>query len=301
MGQDRSSLQGEVTQRIIAELEQGRQPWVQPWDDAKATVGLPRNAHTGRCYSGINILILWARVVEQGFAAQRWLTFHQARSLGGNVRRGEQGSTVCYADRFIPKAESDKALIEGREARTIAFLKRFTVFNVAQCDGLPAHLVVDDVAPQGQELVPIAHRVAEATGAKIRIGGKQAFYAPLTDHIQLPPQFAYGVPINWYRTLLHELGHWTGHSSRLNRLADPFLDKAEYAREELCAELASSFLCAELGIVPTVRHADYIGAWLEILREDDRAIFRAASHASRAVDYILNCGSDREEADLAAR
>jgi antirestriction protein ArdC len=301
MRQDRLSLHAEVTQRVIRELEEGRLPWVQPWASSGATVGLPCNAGTGRYYSGINVLILWAEVIERGFEAQRWLTYNQAQALGGHVRRGEQGTTVCYADRFVPKDEQESARAEGREARQRAFLKRFTVFNVAQCAGLPAEMLAGAKSSPVQEFVPIAHRVMEATGATIRIGGERAFYAPLTDHVQVPPQAAYEAPINWYRTVLHELGHWTGHWSRLDRFQDPFLDHPAYAREELCAELASAFLCAELGIVPTVRHADYIGAWLDVLREDERAIFRAASQASRAADYILCCCSDREGGDHAAR
>jgi antirestriction protein ArdC len=294
MSRDRLSLHAEVTQRVITELEEGRLPWVQPWANGNTAIGLPCNAATGRFYSGINILTLWSEVAEQGFGAHRWLTYRQARALGGHARKGERGTAVFYADRFVPQDEMDKARHEGREPRVRAFLKRFTVFNIDQCEGLPPDLMGEVAPPPVQELVPIAHRVMEATGAAIWIGGDRAFYAPLTDDIQVPPQSAFDAPINWYRTVLHELGHWTGHPSRLRRFNEPFLDKPDYAREELCAELASAFLCAELGIVPTVRHADYVGAWLAILREDERAIFRAASHASRAADYILSCYGDGE-------
>ena len=114
-----------------------------------------------------------------------------------------------------------------------------------------------------------------------------AFYAPGPDFIQVPPQEAYFEPINWYRTKLHELGHWTGHTSRLDRDFSGRRGGRAYAREELVAELCSAFLCAELGVAPTVRHADYIGAWLEVLKADNRAIFQAASLASKAAAFIM--------------
>ncbi len=126
-----------------------------------------------------------------------------------------------------------------------------------------------------------------ATGAEFRVGGDMAFYSPLHDFIQVPPQEAYFEPINWYRTKLHELGHWTGHRSRLDRDFSGKWGKDAYAREELVAELCAAFLCAELRVAPTVRHADYLGAWLEVLKGDNRAIFQAASKASKAADYVM--------------
>jgi len=126
-----SDLYAQVTDRIVAELEAGRLPWVQPWESAGCDIAMPHNGGTGRCYSGINVLILWCAVIEGGYRSQRWLTFRQAKALGGNVRKGEQGTTVCYADRFTPKDERERARDEARDARQIAFLKRFTVFNGA--------------------------------------------------------------------------------------------------------------------------------------------------------------------------
>ena len=138
-GQDRASLYDEITDKIIAELEAGRLPWVQPWGTAaaKAPLSMPKNAATSRRYRGINILILWGSVIEHGFPVQGWLTFRQALGLGGNVRKGEHGTTVVYADRFIPDDEKKRAQETGEEAQAIPFLKRFTVFNLAQCEGLP--------------------------------------------------------------------------------------------------------------------------------------------------------------------
>ena len=139
VGQDRASLYDEITDKIIAELEAGRVPWVQPWGTvaARAPLAMPKNASTARQYSGINVLILWGAVIERGFTGQSWLTFRQALSLGGHVRKGEHGTTVVYADRFVPGDEKRRAAETGEEAQAIPFLKRFTVFNTDQCNGLP--------------------------------------------------------------------------------------------------------------------------------------------------------------------
>lgn len=283
----RETLYQEVTNRIITELEAGRFPWVQPWDNGACSTGLPRNAASGRAYSGINILLLWGAVIERGYPSQGWLTFRQALDAGGAVRKGEKGVTVVYADRFTPETEKEKARETGDAARSIAFLKRFTVFNVAQCDGLPERLTAAAAHLPEREAVPVADALLNATRADIRIGGNKAYYAPAADYVQLPPQPAFRDQINFYRTALHELTHWTGHGARLARDQSGAFGSDAYAREELCAELGSAFLCAALGIVPTVRHADYLACWLDVLRADPRAIFRAASHASRAADFLL--------------
>ena len=284
---NRASLYAEVTSRVIAELEAGRLPWVQPWDGAACGCSMPHNAGTGRRYSGINVLILWAAVIEGRYSSQRWLTYGQAQAAGGNVRKGERGTTVCYADRFIPKGEQARAQDEDRDARQITFLKRFTVFNVDQCEGLPEALAGMPDLPVEVEMLPQVQALITASGADFRVGGGEAYYSPGGDYVAVPPQGAFGEPINWYRTALHELGHWTGHKSRLDRDQRGSFGSGDYAREELVAEMASAFACASLSIQPTVRHADYIGSWLAVLREDEKAIFRAASAASKAADYLL--------------
>lgn len=311
----RASLYDEVTARIVGELEAGRVPWVQPWDAAAFAPGLPRNADSGRSYSGINILILWGEAAARGFAAQRWLTFRQAVGAGGAVRRGEKGTTIFYAARFTPKGgEGDGASAphasgapraanggdiggDARgDARGVPFLKRFTVFNVDQCEGLPPRCLLTDMPLPPRETVPIAEALIAASGADFRIGGHEAYYSPSHDFVAVPPQQAFRSQIDYYRTALHELGHWTGHPSRLDRDQSGPFASAAYGREELCAELASAFLCAALGIKPTVRHADYIGAWLAILRADTRAIFKAASLASKAADYLMAFAPDAARA-----
>jgi antirestriction protein ArdC len=247
------------------------------------------------------VLILWGAVVERGYAGQSWLTFRQALALGGNVRKGERGTTVVYADRFIPGEERERAQETGKDARAIHFLKRFTVFNVEQCDGLPPELAAAAPPADTSLIEPRVQALLAASGADLRIGGERAYYDVLGDFIRVPPPQAYFQPIDWHRTALHELGHWTGHASRLGReIANSFGSK-KYAQEELVAEMTAAFTCAGLGIVPTVRHADYIGSWLEVLREDNRAIVRAASAASKAADFLLAFVLDDESVGANAK
>jgi len=315
--ESRASLYDEVTRRIVAELEAGRFPWVQPWGRAEAaglTPGLPRNAHTGRHYSGINVLILWGAVIEHGFPSQGWLTFRQALEAGGNVRKGERGTCVVYADRFTPEAEKERARESGEgdggqtsfrgndvpRAKAIPFLKRFTVFNVAQCEGLRPRLAPEPVPLPEREIVRQAEEVIAASGVDFRIGGSRAFYAPGEDYVQVPPQPAFYEQVNYYRTCLHELTHATGHPTRLGRDQTGAFGSRDYAREELVAEMGAAFLCASLGIVPTVRHADYLAGWLDVLRADNRAIFRAARQASKAADWLLARHQEARQGRLAA-
>jgi antirestriction protein ArdC len=169
------------------------------------------------------------------------------------------------------------------------------VFNTEQCENLPPELA-NAPAPVPEGLIlPHTDALIAATDADFRIGGDRAFYSTVHDFIQVPRPDAYFEPINWHRTALHELGHWSGHPSRLNRDLSGNFGSALYAKEELVAEMTSAFVCASLGIVPTVRHADYIGSWLEVLRDDDRAIVRAASAASKAADFLLAFRPDADD------
>ena len=286
---NRTNFYDDITSKIIAELEAGRFPWVQPWGtpSAKAHLSLPKNASTSRAYSGINVLILWGEVVEKAYTGQSWLTFRQALALGGHVRKGERGTTIVYADRFIPDDAKRRAAQSGGEARAIPFLKRFTVFNTDQIDDLPDEIATVAPPPPPGTIEPRVEALIKATAIDFRIGGNRAFYMPSQDYVQVPPPAAFFEPINWHRTALHELGHASGHSSRLNRDLSGSFGSRKYAFEELVAEMSAAFCCASLGITPTIRHADYLASWLEVLREDNRAIVRAASLASKAADYLL--------------
>ncbi|KAK0331481.1 hypothetical protein LTR94_028757, partial [Friedmanniomyces endolithicus] len=193
---------------------------------------------------------------------------------------------------------------EGREpSGGIPFLKSFTVFSVEQCDGLPANICEPPPPiPEGL-ILPQAEALIAATGADFRIGGGQAYYSPRHDYVQVPRPDDFFDPVNWHRTAFHELGHWVGGSARLNRDQTGSFGSVAYGKEELVAEMTGAFVCAALGIVPTVRHTDYLGSWLEIIREDNRAIFRAASAASKAADWLLSrhreAGSARAEERIA--
>jgi antirestriction protein ArdC len=288
-GVQRDNIYREITDKIIAELERGIVPWVQPWTASRqlCPLGLPVNGLTRRSYSGINILLLWSALEERGFASPYWVTFKQCIAMGGSVRKGEKGTHVYFADKFVPQKEKARAEETGDEPNAIAFFKRYTVFNAEQCEGLPKGLIASPVAKSERQIVPEAEALIGATGADFRIGGDQAFYVPSEDFIRIPNQTAYTDQINYYRTAFHELGHWTGHKTRLDRSLTTKFGTVDYAREELVAEMATAFVCASLGIIPTVRHADYIGNWLQVLKEDAKAIVRAASLASKACDFIL--------------
>lgn len=292
----RTDLYQEVTDKIIRELEAGRVPWVQPWDNASpdAAIGMPKNANTGNTYSGINILLLWASGIEQGFKAQKWVTFKQALEIGGNVRKGQRGTTVCYADTFIPKSEQERQIQTGEQAQSIGFLKRYTVFNVEQCEGLD--IETDKAAEKTEaDLIPAVKTIIDNMGVPFHFGGNKAFYMPSIDAITMPPMSAYYEPINFYRTAMHEISHSTGHKSRLDRKLDNARGSKGYAFEECIAEISASYICASLSIRPTVRHSDYIGSWLELLKKDKRAIFKAASQASKAADFVLAFGEGQGE------
>jgi antirestriction protein ArdC len=286
-----------VTAHILADLERGVRPWVRPWsaEHAGGRIVRPVRAN-GAPYRGVNVLLLWGAAWENGFACPLWMTFKQALDRGARVRRGEKGTPVVYADR-ITKTETDAKTGEA-VTRDIPFLKGYTVFNVEQIEGLPAPCYARPEPATEPEASRDARleRFFRATGARIRHGGDRAFYAPASDHVQMPPFPAFADAASYYATLAHEMTHWTRHPSRLNRdFGRRRRGDAGYALEELVAELGAAFLCADLGITPAIRddHAAYLGAWLEALRGDTRFLFTAAGHAQRAVDCLHGYPSDR--------
>ncbi|MDB5425269.1 MAG: hypothetical protein JWQ29_2685 [Phenylobacterium sp.] len=284
----RPDLYARVTDAIVADLEAGVRPWTRPWTcgGPGGPVSRPLRAN-GQPYSGVNVLLLWSEALAQGFAAPTWMTFRQAQALGAQVRRGEHGATVVYANR-IRRVEDRGA--QGEVERAIPFLKAYTVFNLAQIDGLPARFHAEaPIAPSAGRRNQRAHDFFEATGARVRYGGEAAYYAPGPDHIQMPVAARFPDIVDFYATLAHEAVHWTRHPSRLNRdFGRKRWGDDAYAREELAAELGAAFLCADLGLElrPRRDHADYIGAWLQVLKADKRTVFTAAAHAQKACDYL---------------
>lgn len=266
------ALYESVTQSIITELERGAVPWTKVWD-SQAGAFLPVNTFTGRHYNGINIPILWDRAIRSGYSSHSWMTFKQALAKGAAVRKGERGTTVVFVKKLPPKEEGEKP---------ITMLKTHSVFNIAQIDGLPE--------PDPPQERPLHERHAsvedfvQATKAKIQHGHYEPCYIPSEDAVCLPAREHFKADEHYYATLLHECVHWTG--PRLERNLHNRFGTKDYAAEELVAELGAAFLCAHLGIQGELRHAGYIQSWLKLLREDDKAIFTAASKASEAANYL---------------
>ena len=288
--EDRQDVYTRITSAIVAELERGTRPWMRPWSAKHPAGRITRPfRHDGQPYSGINILSLWASATAQGFAAPIWMTYRQATEFNAHVRKGEKGSPVVYANALV-RTEKDAASGADVE-RDIHYLKAYTVFNVEQIEGLPVQYYGLNETPRLAPPARIAHaeQFFAATGAELSHGGSRAFYRPSTDSIVLPMFDAFRDAESYYATLAHETTHWTGHQSRLARDFDSTRFGSEgYAVEELVAELGAAFLCAhlDLALEPREDHASYIANWLTVLKDDNRAIFTAASHAQRAVDFV---------------
>ena len=294
---NRTDLYKRITDRIIAQLENSVAPWQRPW----ATIGggLPTNVVSRKHYRGINTLLLWSAVEEHGYESDFWATYRQWDMLGGHVNRGEHGSRIIWWN-VTNQTTIDQDT--GKEKEERRFLCReYTVFNLNQCGGaaLDRYRIVRPVQ-QFTNFEPAETAIA-ATGAEIRHGGNRAYFDTLSDHVQLPVKEAFENEAAYYATALHELAHWTGHESRLNRIDKlaRFGDKS-YSAEELIAELAGAFLTAALAI-PNERQLDnaaaYLAHWLDVLRSDNRAIFTAATAASAAADYVLDFSRTHEPVD----
>lgn len=272
-------LYSEITTRIIAKMETGTLPWVKGWN---AGTAVPMNAISNRQYSGINVLLFWLSA-DKGFARPRYVTFKQALEAGGNVRKGEHGELVIY---FKQLNVEDK---ETGEERTIPMLRGYTVFNVDQCDNLPDKIKFGPgaglVNPDARET--LADGFIHLTGADFREGAGVPCYVPSKDFITVPTFADFHSRPEYYAAAFHELVHWTGHKSRLDRDLKGRFDRQAYAAEELIAELGAAFLCAEFGFDNAHdNQAAYLAGWLELLKSDKRAIFTAASKAQKAADYL---------------
>lgn len=284
-----SDLYTRITEKILADLERGVRPWIKPWSTGSAAGPITRPLrHNGVPYRGINVLLLWGTAIDKGYTQPFWMTFRQAKQLGGHVRKGETGSLVVYADRIDRTETGD----DGEETvRQIPFLKAYNVFNVEQIDNLPAHYAAEPVElpiEPGQRDAAL-DRFFAATGVEIRHGGDHAFYAIGPDYVQMPPFASFQNGESYFVTLAHEIVHSTRHPSRLDRdLGRKQWGDEGYSREELVAEIGSAFLAADLNITPEVRedHAAYLADWLTVLKGDKRCIVTAAAHAQKAVDYL---------------
>jgi len=275
-----------ITDQIIEALEAGDRPWMRPWDAGHAGGRVSRPLRdNGIPFAGINVIALWSSAVRHGFTAPYWMTFSQAKKLGGCVRKGEKGSLAV-----LPKTSTCADLVsEGREEenRYVLYMRGYRVFNAEQTEGLPDHFyAMAKPTLDPNERIEQAERYFQSTGADIKEGGNRAYYDPGDDRVQMPPFVYFKDPESYYATLAHECIHWTCHSSRCNRDFGPERwGDAGYAMEELVAELGSAFLAADLGLTPEIRedHAPYVASWLKVLKDDNRAIFAAAGHAQMAV------------------
>jgi antirestriction protein ArdC len=300
MSNEKQDVYTRVTNKIVADLEQGVRTWMKPWNAGNTAGRITRPLrHNGVPYSGINILMLWAEAMDKGFATPIWMTFKQALELKANVRKGEKGSLVVYASSITRTEEDGNGEASERE---IHYMKGYTVFNVEQIEGLPEHYYGKPIVNTTPvERISHAEAFFAATKADIRYRGDRAFYSNDGDYIQMPVIEAFRDAESFYATLAHESTHWTKHPSRLDRsFGRKSWGDEGYAQEELVAELASAFLCADLELTPEVRedHAAYIANWLTVLRNDKRAIFSAAAHAQKAVEFLH--GLQAKAQDMAA-
>jgi antirestriction protein ArdC len=272
-----------VTSKIIADLERGNLIWLQPWQAGHRAGPVSRPLRAGgKPYCGVNVLMLWGAAMEKGFSCPLWLTYKQAAALNGQVRKGERGSLVVYADKFTKTGTDD----HGADTEIkIPFMKGYTVFNAAQIDNLPGHFYA--TVPPLNTTINRLDRVETFfanTNVTVQHGGGRAFYSPSLDIVQMPELQSFRDGESYYATLSHEATHWTKHESRLNRdFGRKRFGDAGYAMEELVAEIGAAFLCADLCITPETRedHAAYIAEWLKVLKDDKKAIFTAASHAQK--------------------
>jgi antirestriction protein ArdC len=278
-----------VTDKIVADLEKGELTWLKPWSagnmDGRVLKPL---RHNGVAYNGINVLMLWAAAIEGGLLLPVLDDLPPSQRTRRTRPQGRARASRSFTRERISKTEEQDDGSE--EERKIRFMKAYTVFNVDQIEGLPEHYYVKpepviDPALRDEN----ADRFFAATGADVRHGGNQAYYAGGSDHVQMPVFECFRSPEAYYATLAHELTHWTKHKSRLDRdFGRKRFGDEGYAREELVAELGAAFLCADLGLTPEpgTDHAAYIQSWLKVLKNDKRAIFSAAAYAQKAADYL---------------
>ncbi|KFA96686.1 ArdC family protein [Vibrio sp. ER1A] len=270
----------EVTNQIIEALEQGIKPWSCPWDVTQAS-GMPTNFMTQKEYQGMNIMLLWMSAQMNRFSSSKWLTFKQAKELGGQVRKGEKGTHIFFYKMVEKKSNEGN----GDEKEAYPMLKTFVVFNLDQVEGL-SDTNSETVVRDEVTLIDEVEHFIRSTEAKISYCGQKAFFRPSTDEVVIPEHDRFHSTADLYATIMHELTHWTGHKTRLDRDSKGKFGSKDYAFEELIAELGAAFLMADFGIIGEVQHESYIASWLEVLKNDKRYIFKAATQASKAHQYL---------------
>lgn len=281
-----------VTSRIIGQLQAGVKPWVCAWDRSGGEFSIPHNPTTKENYHGINTLILWEVANRKKYTTNLWLGFSQAKAQGGYVKKDEKGTRGII---YKPLVVEDDTQEDGQ--RIVPMLKSFVVFNLDQIVGLD-HLHPEPPT-EGDTFEPIhaAEALLALSKARIVEGGPRAFYRHSDDLIRLPDRYRFKRPEDFYATGLHELTHWTGHPSRLDRMFGKCFGDKAYGFEELVAEMGSAFLCARLGLQGELQHENYIDSWLKILKEDYRALIKAASQAQAAFDYLYTLVEDTETSE----
>lgn len=287
----------ELVEKVCEAMEKGTAPWQKPWVDSSC----PVNAVSGRRYNGINFFNLSiCGMTADGGQDPRWCTFEQAQEKGWRIKKGSKGTHIEFW-KLTPTPETDRegklVLDENGKIRMkdVPLVRNYVVFHASQIDGIEPYLASK---PDAEVSLEKAERILKESGADIRHGGNRAFYNPESDYIQVPDRGRFLSNEGYYATTLHELGHWTGHSSRLNRTLSTDHNSKEYAKEELVAEMTSVFVSAETGIPQTEEHfqgqADYIQSWMKMLKEDPNVLFRAAAAANRASEEILKHERVRE-------
>ena len=297
----RADVYSQVTDRIVAAIEAGQGTFQMPWHRSSFASHRRQNVATGAHYRGVNVISLWASAELTGFSSGLWGTYRQWQSVGAQVRKAEKSSLVVFYKEFqgddTPDADDD-----GENGRKRFVAKASYVFNADQVDDYTLPAVPASANPA--EAIAHADTYIQATGATIRHGGERAYYDRVADAIQVPERSRFlgtetsTATESYYSVLLHELIHWTGASNRCDRQFGKRFGDNAYAMEELVAELGAAFLCAELGISlePRADHAAYLGHWLEVMKADKKAIFTAASQASKAAEYLSNLRSRTTEA-----